>query len=465
MAEKTLDQVPASQRELFEKGVAALQKNNLDYAVTLLFQVVKNEPALYEAREALRAAQHKRAGNKVGGLFKIRKFLGSANTLTRGQLAMRSNPLEAIVVAEEVLNEDPANVDAHELLADAALQSRLPKTALLSLEVAFKANPANRKLAEKLADAHNQLGNRARAEKILRDLLSADPNDPALNEKLKNLLATRTLSEGGYEQAATGGGSYRDLLRDKEQARSLEMENREVKDADVADRLLREQEAKLADDPSNPRILRTLAELSLKKGDPEAAIAWYGKLQATTGLNDPQILQQIRDIRLSQIASEEKALDASDPAHGAKLAEIHERRTKFLIEDARRRCEANPTDLSIRLELGELHLRAGRLGEAIAELQKAQNNPSRRIAAMNLLAQAFSLRGMNDLAAKKLEEALKEKPVFDDEAKDLRYQLGTVLEKVGRKSEAIEQFKLIYEQDIGYRDVMARVDAFYASQG
>jgi thioredoxin-like negative regulator of GroEL len=242
------------------------------------------------------------------------------------------------------------------------------------------------------------------------------------------------------------------------------MENREVKDVDVADRLLREQESKLAEDPSNPRILRTLAELSLKKGDTEAALEWYGKLLATTGLNDPQILQQIRDIHLSRITSEEKALDASDPDRAAKLEEIQARRTKFLIEDARRRCEANPTDLSVRLELGELHLRAGRLGEAIAELQKAQNNPSKRIAAMNLLAQAFSLRGMNDLAAKKLEEALKEKPVFDDEAKDLRYQLGTVLEKVGRKSEAIEQFKLIYEQDIGYRDVMARVDAFYASQ-
>lgn len=465
MAEKTLDRIPASQRELFEKGVAAFQKNNLDYAVTLLFQVVKNEPGFYEAREALRAAQYKRAGNKSGGFFKFKKLMGSANTLTRGQLAMRSNPLEAILVAEEALNDDPANIDAHELLAEAALQSHLPKTALLSLEVAFKANPANRKLAEKLSDAHNQLGNRSRAEKILRDLLSADPHDPVLNEKLKNLLATRTLSEGGYDRIASGDGSYRDLLRDKEQARSLEMENREVKDADVAGRLHDEHLQRLEADPSNPRILRTLAELAEKKGDLEGAIAWYEKLLAVTGLNDPAILQQIRDIRLGQFNAEEKALDASAPDQAERLAAIRSRRTAFLLEDTRRRCDANPTDLAIRLELGELYLEAGRLGEAIAELQKAQNNPSKRILAMSRLAQAFARRGMNDLAAKKLEEALKEKLVFDDEAKDLRYQLGIVLEKVGRKSEAMDQFKLIYEQDIGYRDVMARVDAFYASQG
>ena len=84
---------------------------------------------------------------------------------------------------------------------------------------------------------------------------------------------------------------------------------------------------------------------------------------------------------------------------------------------------------------------------------------------MGLLARAFFHRGMNDMAARKLQEALKEKPVFDDEAKDLTYHLGVVLEKMNRPQEAIEQFKLIYEQDIAYRDVMARVDQYYASQG
>ena len=463
MPEKTVDQIPAAQREMFDKGVAALQKNNLDYAVTLLFQVLKNEPGFYECREALRAAQHRRTGNRGGGLFK--KFLGSASSLTRGKMALRSNPLDAIVVAEEALNEDPSNMDAHELLAEAALLSRLPKTALLSLEVAFKANPANRKLAEKLADAHNQLGNRARAEKILRDLLSTDPHDPGLNEKLKNLLATRTMAEGGYQQVVDGTGSYRDLLRDKEQSRSLEMENREVKDVDVAARLIGEQEAKLAADPDNPRILRSLAELSLKKGDIAAAIGWYERILAVTGLNDPQILQQIRDARLAHLDNEEKSLDRNAADHATRLGELRTRRDAFLLEDARRRAEANPTDLLVRFELGELHFRAGRIGEAISDLQKAQNNPTRRIAAMNLLARAFATRGMNDLAARKLEEALKEKLIFDDEAKDLRYELGVVLEKAGRPAEAIDQFKLIYEQDSGYRDVMARVDAFYASRG
>jgi hypothetical protein len=52
----------------------------------------------------------------------------------------------------------------------------------------------------------------------------------------------------------------------------------------------------------------------------------------------------------------------------------------------------------------------------------------------------------------------------DDEKKDLIYNLGSVLESMGKKEEAIEQFKIIYEMDIGYRDVGAKVDAFYSGQ-
>jgi len=71
---------------------------------------------------------------------------------------------------------------------------------------------------------------------------------------------------------------------------------------------------------------------------------------------------------------------------------------------------------------------------------------------------------MNDLAARTLQNAIKEKVVFDDEKKELIYNLGAVLDAMGKKDEAAEQFKLIYEVDIGYKDVQERVDAYYAGQ-
>ena len=71
---------------------------------------------------------------------------------------------------------------------------------------------------------------------------------------------------------------------------------------------------------------------------------------------------------------------------------------------------------------------------------------------------------MHDLAARTLQNALKEKPVFDDEKKELIYALGCVLVKMGKADEAIEQFKQIYEVDIRYKDVSTKVDAYYAQK-
>lgn len=83
---------------------------------------------------------------------------------------------------------------------------------------------------------------------------------------------------------------------------------------------------------------------------------------------------------------------------------------------------------------------------------------------MNLLSQCFAKRKMFDLAARKLQNAIKEKPGFDEEKKEMIYNLGCVFESMGKKEEAVDQFKLIYEVDIGYRDVAAKVDAYYAGQ-
>ena len=136
----------------------------------------------------------------------------------------------------------------------------------------------------------------------------------------------------------------------------------------------------------------------------------------------------------------------------------------FQLAECQKRVEKYPTDLAIRFEMGVLYFQEGKISEAIQEFQKAQGNPHKRIASMSYLAQCFSSRKMYDMAARRLEDALKEKPGFDDEKKDLIYNLGLVLEKMGKREEAIEQFKLIYEVDIGYKDVAAKVDAFYAGQ-
>ena len=140
-------------------------------------------------------------------------------------------------------------------------------------------------------------------------------------------------------------------------------------------------------------------------------------------------------------------------------------KTVFQLEETKKRAERYPTDLQIRFDLGQLYLAAGKHNEAMAEFQKAQANPQRRLQAMFYFGQCLAAKGMNDMAARKMQEALKEKPGFDEEKKEMIYLLGVILDKMGKKAEAIEHFKQIYEMDIGYKDVAKRVDDFYSGQG
>lgn len=465
MPEKTLNQVPRSVREQYQKGVTAFQRQNFDYAQAILTQVLEQEPAFYECREALRATQFKKSGSG-GGFFK--KMLSGASTsplVAKGQLALRTNPQEALSVAEQILNSDPSSNAGHKIMADAALAMDYPKTALLSLEILVRNLPKDQDIQRKLANAHADLGQGDKAEAIYQQLIDANPQDVTLQEEFKNLSARKTLAEGGYEAIADGNGSYRDILKDKQQAVALEQENRQVKTEDVASRLIREYEARLQVEQGNLKLMRTLAELYTQKNDFDRALEYYNAIAQTSGSLDSALRKAMAETNIKKFDLALSQLDPQAPDYTEQAAQLKAQRDTYSLEECKQRAEAYPSDLQIRFELGQLYFQAGKISEAIQEFQKAQNNPHRRIQSMGYLGQCFSRRNMNDLAARTLQTAIKEKQLLDDEKKDLIYTLGCVLEKMGKKDEAIEQFKQIYEVDIGFRDVGAKVDAYYNSQG
>jgi len=466
MPEKSQNEIPACWRDLYEKGLTAYKRQNLDYAISLFNQILEKEPGFYDCREALRAAQFKKIG--AGSNFFMRALGKATSTgplLARCRMALHSNPLEAIQLAEQILNQDPHSTLAHKLLADAAMAADLPRTAALSLEIVFKTAPRDRELAMRLARALAGAGQAQRAEEILTDLLQNDPSNNDISQALKNLSVHRTMEEGGYNALSDGSGSYRDILKDKEEAKALEQDQREVKSGDVATNLIQEYEARLAREPKNVRLLRSLADLHAQKNDYDASLAYYQRILDSGMGSDSTIEKNIAETHLKKFDYLESQLDPGAPDHAQKVAAIKADRQAFQLAECKTRADKFPTDLGIRFELGQLYYETGHIGEAIQELQKAQNNPHRRIQSLFYLGQCFAKRGMNDLAARTLQTAIKEKVVFDDEKKELIYALGCVLEKIKKTEEAIEQFKQIYEVDIGYKDVAAKVDAYYAGKG
>ena len=141
MSEKSKREVHPQAREYFDKGIAALRKDNLDYATKLFEQALKREP-VFECREALRLNQFKRAEKKE--FFKIFGKTTTSSLLPKGQLALRKNPIEAIEVAEQILNEDPYSVMGNKLLGEAASLAEFYKTALFAWELVMKQQPGDK---------------------------------------------------------------------------------------------------------------------------------------------------------------------------------------------------------------------------------------------------------------------------------------------------------------------------------
>ena len=378
---------------------------------------------------------------------------------------MGKNPAEALAIAEQILNGDPNNSAAHRIIVEAAQALDLPHTGVLSLETLLKNSPKDKGLAIQFADALAASGGDAsRGEQILNELLRARPSDGELSMALKNLSARKTMDKGGYTALEGGQGSYRDILKNKQEAVSLEQEKRVVKAEDVAERLIGEYEARLQTEPKNLKLVRSLAELYTQKKQFDRALALYDRIRESEMGNDPSLERAIAETVVRRFDYQVEQLDPSAPDYAEQSAKIQAEKLNFQITECQKRVEKYPTDLAIRFEMGVLYFQAGKVSEAIAEFQKAQGNPHKRLAAMSYLAQCFAKRKMFDLAARTLQNAIKEKLVFDDEKKDLVYNLGCVLESMGKKDEAIEQFKQIYEMDAGYKDVSAKVEAFYAGQ-
>ncbi|MSU56702.1 MAG: hypothetical protein EXS35_00715 [Pedosphaera sp.] len=464
MSEKTVNEIPRDLRPLFTKGSEALQRDNFDYAIDLFCQVLAREPSVIDVRRALRKAQQGKSGGRGGFFKKAWSSASNSPQVLKAQSVLRNDPVEAMSIAEDILNSDPTNTGAHRVIVEAATALEMPQTAVMSLDVLVRNSPKDKALAIQFANTLADTGDTKNAERILLEFARAMPNDPELGQAVKNLSARRTLGEGGYDKIAGGQGSYRDILRNEEEAKSLEQENRVQKTEDNALKLIDEYEARLKTEPDNLKLARSLAELYTSKKNFGRALALYDVVKKSEMGNDPSLDGAIAQTKSRRFDHQIETLDPAAPDHAERVAQLTAEKAAFQTAECQRRVEKFPTDMAIRFEMGVLYFQAGKIGEAIAEFQKARNNPHKKSPAMNYLAQCYAKRKMFDLAAKTLQEAIKEKLVFDEEKMDLIYNLCAVLESMGKKEEAFEQLKLIYEVDSGYKDVGPRVEAYYAGQ-
>ena len=457
MAEILPEQAPRKARELFDKGFAAFERGNIDYAMDMFTAALEIEPRFLQARKFLRAASVKKFRDKKGGaVTHMVSSLAGAATLTMAMTQVGKKPLQALKMAEKLLRMDPLNLSFINLLVKAAETADMPEVAIQSLEVAKDGYPGNVKVLNDLARLYQKV-NRMRDARICYEEVSRlRPNDPKAIKTLKDAAALDTMQKGGWSEAS----SYRDVMKDAKEATLLEQGAKAVKSDKDMTALIDEMRAKLEREPENMNYVRSLADLLTRAERYDEALDILSNAQKTMARGDPQIERAVSAIQAKKFDGEIAALEAAGDAQGAEAK--RQEKDGFLVANAGEQVKRYPNDLQFRYEYGLLLFQRGRLNEAIEEFQLAQRNPQRRIRTLYYMALCFKQKKQYDIAMEQLEKAAAELHVMDDTKKDIFYEMGSIFELMGNPQKAAQHFKEIYSVDIRYKDVAEKIEKAYS---
>lgn len=462
MAIKVEKDLSENARSLWLKGLSAFELRNYGYAISLIQAVLKETPEFLDGRKILRKAEIAHTKGKKNF------FAGLSTAGIKGQSLVKKDPLAAMEAAEKMLETEPLSAQGNHLLKEAARAAGIPEVAAFALETLAEANPKDTKVLHELGEHYMQNGDPERAVNIYGRITDINPTDLIAVKRGKDAAARASMKSGGWETAK----DYRDLIKDKETAVSLEQQSRVVKSEEMIDQQIVELYARAENEPENVDVARKIASLFEQKGEFENAIWWYNRACELTKNTDASLVRKASDLQLKVLETaitEREEFLAASPDHPdaaqyqQELEELKKQRATMLLDEARKRVERNPTDLQLRFELGEQLVQAGMVTEAIQELQRARNNPNVRLKAMNLLGQCYTAKNMLDLAVRQFSEAAKEMAAMDGVKKDVLYRLGLVYEKMGKKTESLDCMKEIYDVDYGYLDVAHRVESSYTS--
>jgi len=445
-----------SLKKLWLKSLSAIEMNNLDYAVSLLQNVLKEEPGFLQGRRAMRAAAiqaQRGAAKKVVMMKPWGKLKGR----------VKKDPVGAIAEIEAELAKDPISVDGNKLLSDAALSAGMFETAAFALETVRENHATETKSLHQLAQLYLTHNFADKAAEVFNAIVERDPTDGTAAKSARDASARASMKRSKFE------GKLRDNLRDSDEATSLERDSAVGMTKEQMEAKLVSLLEKYAADQHNLQVVRGVASVyeQLEQfGEAASYYEWAFNLSEA----DTSLRRKGEEMRDKEREMYERSLEAQITVSEegeeketlrAALAEARKGRIEVSIAEARDRVERNPTDPQLRFDLGTFLFRAGQYTEAIPQLQKAKNNPHIRTRAIFTLGKCYDKKNMNDLAVSQYEDAVKELPTMDGVKKDVLYHLGLVLEKMGEADRSLVAFKEIYNADYGYRDVAERVEKSY----
>ncbi len=436
-----------------QKAEEALRRRNYDFAVELFRQLIDLDPDQGEARAGLRQALRKKHETKKGGRF-LRAVSG-ALPLSRAKAMAKMGKHDACAKAlEDYLATNPLDEEANLLLGESLEACGHFHSARAVYEFTAEIAPKNAAALKRAGQMMHRTGDHQNALEYYERALAADPRDQEALKARKNLAADMALENSGVQNAQHS----RDLIKNQDEARQLERKKRLHLSEDELREELERLEGLFADDPSNPDVMIELSAVHEKLKDPEAALE-LAQRALEYKRDSFELASRVGDLEAK--AMKKRIARADKEGRTDEATRLESELVQLEVKDYERRTNLRPGDAGIRMTLAKKLMRAERVDDALAVLQKCQNEPRVRGEALFFLGQGFQKKGILDLARKEYERALEACNGIDERAKEILYNLGSIAEQEGNDDEARSRYIQIYEVDISFRDVAAKMGSLH----
>lgn len=455
-------QLDPRQVKQLEAADAAIQ-TNLSYTLEIYGSILKQSQGCLELRKKLRALQIKSAQGSTKGLNNLLGKVTSVPFMFGGK--SEKDPEGTLVKAEALIDKNPGNVIAHEMLADASKLLEMKETVVFAYETIRKIHPTNIKNLKELGNAYLESGNTEKAIETGNAILKIQPTDGDAVDLMKRASVAVAMNKGKWEESE----DFRTQLKDESETQALEQQAKAVTDSKGLEDLIRQTYEKVEQEPGILNNYLQLSEYYHRYGDLENSIAWIQEARKQpAGQGDVSLEEKERLLTIeyfdNSIQEWEKA-HISDPDNlETKESWNNAISQKKLYEKSQLESlvQRYPNDYGYRYELGINLFENEDYDNCLSHFQLAQRNAKVRLDSILYLGRAYSRKNFHDLAIEQFSLLKNEIQVMDERKKDAIYELGCCFESMGDQDKAIEEFKVVYSADISFRDVADKINAFYS---
>ena len=453
-----LDQRQIKQLEAADKA----SLTNPNYSTEIYSAILNNSPGCLELRKKLRELQLRIAKGSTKGLTGLLGKVTAAPFMLRGK--SDKDPEGSLKKAEDLISKSPGNVLAHQMLADAASALGMMGTTVFAFETIRKIHPKDVKNLKDLGNAYLEAGDTKSAITAGAEIIKINPGDGEAEDLMKRASVAVAMNKGNWEKSE----DFRKQLKDADEAQSLEQASKAVNDSKGLEDLIRQTYEKYEQEPQNLNHYRQLSEYYHRYGDLENAIAWIQEARKLeTGQADVSLEERERQLTIEyfdgavETALKEYNENPNDENARNGWEQAVQNKKNYQKSQLDSLVQRYPNEYGYRYELGILLFEEQDYDGALPHFQLAQRNAKVRLDAILYLGRSYSKKGFYDLANEQFNILKTEIQIMDARKKEAIYELGCCLDAMGKKEEAIEEFKLVYSADISFRDIADKINAFY----